>query len=90
MARATPRHATSRGSVYFDRFPLGLGRASHDYFENIVTFSLQLGIRRVNSRFVAYKPNFHNPLEGQPDCGYIHLHEHSSVLHNHVSSLNQF
>ena len=42
---------------------------SRGYFENVITISLQLGIRRVNSRFEAYKLNFHNPSEGLPNCG---------------------
>ena len=66
-------------------FPLGLC-ASHDPFKDVIIFSLQLGIRRVSSRFEAYEPNFHNPSEGLPDCGYIRLLGHSNVFHIHVSS----
>ena len=51
-------------------FPLGLC-VSHDHFEHVVTFSLQLEIRRVSSRFEAYEPNFHNPLEGLPEVDII-------------------
>ena len=66
-------------------FSLGLC-VSHDHFEDVVIFSLQLGIRRVSSRFEAYEPNFHNSSEGLPDCGYIRLLGHLSVFHIRISS----
>ena len=69
MTEATPRRATSRGSICL--LVSWIQCLLHDYFEKFITFSLQLEIRHVNSQFEAYEPNFQNPPEGLPDYGYI-------------------
>ena len=61
----------SRGSFGHIRFSWTRS-VSHYHFENVITFSLQLGIRHMNSRFEAYELNFHNPSEGLPDCVCVH------------------
>ena len=60
--------------------------ALHNCLEKIITFSLQLEIRHVNSRFEAHEHNFHNPSESLSDCGYICLHGDSSVSPIRISS----
>ena len=77
LTGATPRHV---------RFPLGV-RASYGYFEKIITFSLQLRIRHVNSRFEVYKPNFQNPPNDLSNCEHIHLLKCSNALYDHIPSL---
>ena len=60
---------------------------SHGYFEKVITFSLQLGIRHMNSRFEAYELNFRNPPKDLPNWEHIHLLEGPNVLYNHIPSL---
>ena len=59
----------------------------HNYLEKVITFSLQLGIRHMNSRFEAYELNFRNPPKDLPNWEHIHLLEGPNVLYNHIPSL---